>query len=346
MSVLRITASLLNSWLYATDNEAPEGSYERFLATLERAKELKSKAMLEGTAFEEAINEYVTAGTLPEPPLAHTVRAMGDRLKGGQLQVRAEKILHIAGVDTFLVGIADCLKAGIISDIKRVQRYEYGKYQHSAQHPMYMELFPEALRFDYLIFDGSYSYMEQYRRGGLPSRGADNQRVLRLPSRCGIVGYLSEKLEGNGVKITSTESQQLMAEGDYEVQCVRCEEGLTKTTYRPVINFDFVVRKDVEQPYGGKHVFKNFYQDEDTKEWPKDKIGRYANAPGIPKGQEVDISDLVGLCCMIRIKHYDGNDGIKRESILFTAPSKAAPAIQATPGSLGYETVEDEELPF
>ena len=30
---------------------------------------------------------------------------------------------------------------------------------------MYMELFPEALRFDYLIFDGKYCYMEQYRRG-------------------------------------------------------------------------------------------------------------------------------------------------------------------------------------
>ena len=64
-----------------------------------------------------------------------------------------------------LVGIADCLKCGIIYDIKRVQRYEYGKYQHSTQHPMYLELFPEAMRFDYLIFDGSYCYREQYRRG-------------------------------------------------------------------------------------------------------------------------------------------------------------------------------------
>jgi hypothetical protein len=28
-----------------------------------------------------------------------------------------------------------------------------------------MELFPEAIRFDYLIFDGTYCYREQYRRG-------------------------------------------------------------------------------------------------------------------------------------------------------------------------------------
>jgi len=141
-------------------------------------------------------------------------------------------------------------------------------------------------------------------------------------------------------------TQQLIAEGDYEVQCVKCEQGLTKTTYTPVINFDFVVRKDVEQPYGGKHVFKSFYQDDDTKEWPVDKIGRYAHSLGIPKDQEFDLSDLVGLCCMLRIKHYTANDGTTRESIYFTAPSKAEPAIQAAPGNLGFEVVEDEELPF
>ncbi len=163
--LLRMTASLLNSWLYAVDSEAPEGSFERFLGTLEREMGTKTRAMLEGIAFEDAINAYVTSGTLPEPPLAHTVRAMGDRLRGGQLQVRVEKDVRIAGQDVRLVGIADCVKAGVITDIKRVQRYEYGKYQHSAQHPMYMELFPEALRFDYLIFDGAYSYLEQYRRG-------------------------------------------------------------------------------------------------------------------------------------------------------------------------------------
>ena len=54
---------------------------------------------------------------------------------------------------------------GIITDIKRPMHYEYGKYCQSTQHPMYMELFPEALRFDYLIFDGAYCYREPYRRG-------------------------------------------------------------------------------------------------------------------------------------------------------------------------------------
>lgn len=168
MNVLRVTASLLNSWLYATDDEATEAQWLGFLATLAREKRPKSKAMLEGIAFEDYVNRYVQENVLPEPPLAHTVRAMGERLKGGQLQVRAEKKIAVGGTDVLLVGIADCLKAGIISDIKRVQKYEYGKYQQSAQHPMYMELFPEALRFDYLIFDGTYSYREPYRRGDYP----------------------------------------------------------------------------------------------------------------------------------------------------------------------------------
>ena len=89
----------------------------------------------------------------------------GQRCRGGQLQAREEKPVHWGSMELLLVGVADCLKCGIIYDIKRVQRYEYGKYQHSAQHPMYLELFPEAMRFDYLIFDGSYCYREQYRRG-------------------------------------------------------------------------------------------------------------------------------------------------------------------------------------
>lgn len=146
------------------------------------------------------------------------------------------------------------------------------------------------------------------------------------------------------MKFTSTENTQvLMAEGDYEVMCVKAEEGTTKT-YVPVINFDFVVREDVEQAYQRKHIFKSFYQDEQTKEWPMDKIGRYFNALGIPKGQEAELCDLVGLCCMVRIKHYDAKDGTRRECIHFPAPTKAGQAVQAAKPA--YSVVDDEELPF
>ena len=73
--------------------------------------------------------------------------------------------LRVAGLDFQLYGVCDYVKAGVIYDIKRVQRYEYGKYLHSPQHPMYLHLLPGASKFTYLIFDDANTYAETYRRG-------------------------------------------------------------------------------------------------------------------------------------------------------------------------------------
>ena len=163
----KITHSLLESWNRATDPDAADGSYIAFLQTLERKPRPKTKAMQDGIAFEANVNSWAMSGHsgAEDERERKAVIQFGNRLRGAQLQVRAEKKLDIAGMPFLLVGVADALQAGIISDIKRVQRYEYGKYFGSTQHPMYMELFPEAIRFDYLIFDGTYCYREQYRRG-------------------------------------------------------------------------------------------------------------------------------------------------------------------------------------
>ena len=163
----RLTHTLLESWRRATDPEADETAFASFLDTLERKKKPKSAAMKTGIEFESAVNQYIKN----EPVVLEDEKAMkamvqfGNRLRGAQLQVRAETPVEIDRIPFLLVGVADALHAGIISDIKRPMRYEYGKYFDSTQHPMYMELFPEALRFDYLIFDGVYCYREQYRRG-------------------------------------------------------------------------------------------------------------------------------------------------------------------------------------
>lgn len=163
----RLTHTLLESWRRATDPEADETAFASFLDLLERKKKPKSAAMKTGIEFESAVNQYIRN----EPVVIEDEKAMkamtqfGNRLRGAQLQVRAETPVEIDRIPFLLVGVADALHAGIISDIKRPMRYEYGKYFDSTQHPMYMELFPEALRFDYLIFDGSYCYREQYRRG-------------------------------------------------------------------------------------------------------------------------------------------------------------------------------------
>ena len=140
----------------------------------------------------------------------------------------------------------------------------------------------------------------------------------------------------------------LMLEGDYECILVKCCETTTRTTGLPVIAFDFQVRSDVEQKYQRKHIFKNFYQDENTGDWPTEKIGKYANALGIPKGEEFELEDLVGRCCILHMKPYAGSDGVQRDAIFYTAPSKAGQAVQSVPAAApsDYEEVEDEDLPF
>ena len=168
----KMTHSLLEQWLRATDSEADEGAFDSFLATLERRPRERSKAMQAGIDFENAVTRYVNDVPPGEALLDKTelraIVSFGNALRGGSLQVRQEAPLTVEGVPLLLVGVADCLKAGVLYDIKRVQRYEYGKHAGSTQHPMYFELFPEATRFDYLIFDGYYCYREQYRRGDYP----------------------------------------------------------------------------------------------------------------------------------------------------------------------------------
>lgn len=140
----------------------------------------------------------------------------------------------------------------------------------------------------------------------------------------------------------------LMKEGDYEVVLVKCEEGLTKTTQTPVIGFDFVVRSDVEQAYKKKHIFKSFYMDEETNAYPADKIGKLANALGVPKGEGFDLADLVGQCCILHMKPFKGNDGVERDAIFYSKQTKAGQMVQTPDPSTasGYTEVEDEDLPF
>ena len=160
MSRLRITHSLLAAYMYATDSESPDSAYDSFLKALYREKTEPSKAMLEGRRFEDEVTRVLSGGTSEDP----FATEFGKLLDGATPQVREEKVLHVSGLDWNLVGVADYIRAGTIYDTKRVQRYEYGKYQRSTQHPAYFRLFPEANQFIYLIHDGKYNYQELYLR--------------------------------------------------------------------------------------------------------------------------------------------------------------------------------------
>lgn len=163
-----MTQSLLSSWRYYMDAEDAwaEAAYQSFLSTLRREKTEPSKAMRDGILFENLVND-LTAGKEIDPPNGKwdaAARRFAKLCAGGRQQVPLTGQLHAAGMDFTLYGVCDYVKAGRIYDIKKVSRYEYGKYAGSPQHPIYLYLLPEAARFDYLIFDGSSCYRETYRR--------------------------------------------------------------------------------------------------------------------------------------------------------------------------------------
>lgn len=164
-----LTQSLLSSWQHFldADDACTDAALDSFLSTLRREEKGTTPAMQAGIDFEAAINSTV-AGVQIEPISEKYDRAVAKFSRicaGGQPQVPVAGKLRVAGLDFQLYGVCDYVKAGVIYDIKRVQRYEYGKYLHSPQHPMYLHLLPGASKFTYLIFDGTNTYAETYRRG-------------------------------------------------------------------------------------------------------------------------------------------------------------------------------------
>lgn len=167
-----LTQSLLSSWRYflGAEDACSESAFQSFLDALRREKTEPSKAMLEGIAFEDYINATVR-GESPEgvpPKWEKAVQRFARICSGGQSQTPVSGVIAARGLNIGVYGLCDYVKAGVIYDIKKVTRYEYGKYQNSPQHPMYMHLIPEAKKFTYLIFDGTHTYLETYRPGDFP----------------------------------------------------------------------------------------------------------------------------------------------------------------------------------
>lgn len=164
-----MTQSLLSSWIYFMGAEDPyiDQALDSILAVLRLEKREKTRAMLDGIRFERAINQTVGGlhvEDLPGEKWGMAVNRFAKICSGGTAQVPVSGRICVAGMDFALYGVCDYVKSGCIYDIKKVTRYEYGKYVKSPQHPMYMHMLPEAARFDYLIFDGSFCYKETYRR--------------------------------------------------------------------------------------------------------------------------------------------------------------------------------------
>lgn len=157
-SYLKITASLLNAWSYQfhCDQQYAEKAHEDFLKTLQRIKEPPNQYMLRGIEFEEKCY----AGDYPE---------ISEKVKGGAFQVYHEKEVEVDGISTIVLGYADAVKEGVVYDIKRVSKYDLQKYFYTYQHHVYMFLFDNTHRFEYLVAQGPNDnnlnyYVESYNK--------------------------------------------------------------------------------------------------------------------------------------------------------------------------------------
>ena len=170
-----MTHSLLSSWLYAIkENPYEDMTTERdpmdeFMTVLRREPTPTTEAMQKGIDFENLVTAILGGQGDPKNKWYDAAVKVAGIIRGGVLQVRVRKEIQVGGMTLVLYGRLDALKAGGVYDIKFSGSYDRGKYLTSTQHPVYLEIVPEAEHFTYLVSNGSEVWTEQYRREDTPS---------------------------------------------------------------------------------------------------------------------------------------------------------------------------------
>lgn len=167
-SKVRITKTLLDSWLWSYKRD---DGWEDFLSTLNRERKPPTKAMLEGTRFENVLNNVLNGEKISED---HEWYSVIDEMSIELFRTRQQVVLFqdcvVEGQPFLLHGVLDYLKAGRIWDCKFSKTYHLNKYfwTNTAQTSMYLALVPEAREFTYIISDGKWVYRERYPREIVP----------------------------------------------------------------------------------------------------------------------------------------------------------------------------------
>lgn len=167
-SKVRITKTLLDSWLWSFKRD---DGWEDFLSTLNRERKPPTKAMLDGTRFENCLNSVLDGEKIPQDHEWYApVTEMSMELWGCSQQVVLFQECVVDGQMFLLHGVLDYLRAGRIWDCKFTKNYHLNKYfwDGTAQTSMYFALVPEALDFTYIISDGKWVYRERYTREIVP----------------------------------------------------------------------------------------------------------------------------------------------------------------------------------
>ena len=165
-----ITHSLLSAWLYLLKEnpfetaESESDPMKDFLDVLNRVPTPTTEAMQKGIDFENLVTAICKGAGNIEDKNYSAAEKVARVVKGGCFQYATSSTMKINGIEVFLYGRLDVLKAGTIYDIKYSGSYERGKFENSTQHPTYFELIPEADKFVYLISNGDEVWTETYYR--------------------------------------------------------------------------------------------------------------------------------------------------------------------------------------
>lgn len=170
-----MTHSLLSAWQWALtenpyeDMTTESSSYQDFLRVLNREPVEATPAMQAGLDFEQLVAAVLADTADADHYWYDAARQVAEIVGHGVYQYSASKEVEVDGRKILLYGRIDVLRAGVIYDIKFSKSYERGKYFDSTQHPMYLELVPEAERFVYVVTNGSNVWTESYDREDTPS---------------------------------------------------------------------------------------------------------------------------------------------------------------------------------
>ena len=156
----RLTQSLMSEFEWSFKKE---DGYEAFIAALNREKKPVTKQMLDGTRFENVLNNVLKGEAIPEDHEWHgVITEMATELDGAQQQVTLFRDITVDGVDFLIHGVLDYLRGGHIWDCKYTKNYHLNKYFNVPQSSFYVFLVPEAFDMTYIISDGKYVYRERY----------------------------------------------------------------------------------------------------------------------------------------------------------------------------------------
>lgn len=167
-SKVRITKTLLDSWLWTYKRD---DGWEDFLSTLNRERKPPTKAMLDGTRFENCLNSVLDGEKIPQDHEWYApITEMSMELWGSRQQVVLFQECVVDGQMFLLHGVLDYLRVGRIWDCKFTKNYHLNKYywDGTAQTSMYFALVPEARDFTYIVSDGKWVYRERYPREIVP----------------------------------------------------------------------------------------------------------------------------------------------------------------------------------